>query len=126
MCPVGTFGVKERATSQADGCATCPPGYYCAPGTEHFMLSPCPPGAYCPAGSDKVACPAGTTRSDLFGQTVGDCSSCAAGTSCGGGDTSGGSTCGLGYYCPSGVAAPGLPCPAGTYGGFKTGKIDPH
>lgn len=88
------------------------------------MLAPCPPGAYCPEGSAKIACPAGTSRTALFGQTLADCSSCAAGSSCGSGSATA-TTCGLGYYCPLGVSAPGLPCPAGTFGGYKTGKIDP-
>jgi hypothetical protein len=31
----------------------------------------------------------------------------------------------MAYYCPTGAAAPGLPCPAGTFGGYKSGKTDP-
>lgn len=31
----------------------------------------------------------------------------------------------MAYYCPTGVSSPGLPCPAGTFGGYMSGKTDP-
>jgi len=80
-------------------------------------------GAYCPSGVYTV-CPAGTTGKTLYGVSANDCTTNAAGTSSASGSTVS-LTCGLAYYCPSGVAYPGLPCPAGTWGGYKSGKIDP-
>jgi hypothetical protein len=56
--------------------------------------------------------------------SLNDCKTCPSGTSCGEGATTS-TTCGMGYYCPTGVAAPGYPCPAGTFGGYMSGKIDP-
>jgi hypothetical protein len=123
LCPAGTFGIKERATSQSDGCAQCPSGYNCIAGTSHFQLHPCPLGAYCKDGV-YAACPEGTTGDALYGMSLNDCKTCPSGTSCGEGATTS-TTCGKGYYCPTGVAAPGYPCPAGTFGGYMSGKIDP-
>lgn len=56
--------------------------------------------------------------------SLNDCKTCPSGTACGTGATTA-ATCEQAYYCPSGVAAPGLPCPAGTFGGYMTGKTDP-
>jgi hypothetical protein len=123
LCPAGTFGIKERAVSQVDGCAACPSGYNCVAGTEHFELAPCPMGAYCKDGIF-AACPAGTTGDTLFAVSLNDCKTCPAGTSCGEGATTA-TTCGNAYYCPTGAAAPGFPCPAGTFGGYRSGKTDP-
>jgi hypothetical protein len=123
-CPAGYFGIKERGVSQSDACSACPSGYNCIEGTEHFTLAPCPLGAYCKDGI-YAACPEGTTGDTLYGVSVNDCKTCDAGTSCSSGATTT-TTCDQGYYCPAGVAYPGYPCPAGTFGGYKTGKTDPN
>ena len=85
---------------------------------------PCPLGAYCIDGI-YAACPEGTTGDILGSVGLNDCKTCPAGTSCGEGATTS-TTCGQAYYCPAGAAAPGFPCPAGTFGGWKTGKTDPN
>lgn len=123
-CPAGYFGIKERGVSQSDACSVCPSGYNCIEGTEHFALAPCPLGAYCKDGI-YAACPEGTTGDTLYGVSLNDCKTCDAGTSCSSGATTT-TTCDQGYYCPAGVAYPGYPCPAGTFGGYKTGKTDPN
>jgi hypothetical protein len=93
------------------------------PGTADFTLAPCPLGAYCIDGIYTI-CPAGTTGDTLYGASINACKTCPAGTSCGSGSTTA-TTCGIAYYCPSGAAYPGFPCPAGTFGGYKSGKTDP-
>lgn len=49
------------ARSEAEGCDTCPAGYYCPAGTENFEQWACPMGAYCEQGSTyPTKCPTGT------------------------------------------------------------------
>ena len=52
-------------------------------GDKYYTVEPCPAGYYCPSGSyEKVACPAGFWRNDLYGKDVSDCGPCPAGTYC--------------------------------------------
>ena len=78
-CPAGYYGTHEGAKSETFGCAECPPGYNCQPGTADFELVPCPQGGYCPRGSAVIYCPAGTFNDNLYGRSLGDCRTCPAG-----------------------------------------------
>lgn len=89
------------------------------------MQVPCPLGSYCP---DEAAyahpCPSGTYGDALFSRSIGDCITCDVGTQCSAGNPGRGASCEEGYYCPRGSYVHQYPCPAGTYGAYKTGKRD--
>ena len=75
------------------------------PDTQLYDVEPCPAGYYCPSGSyEKIACPAGTWRNDLYGKDVKDCGPCPAGTFCPNTATTTADiqTCGAGRFCPEG------------------------
>ena len=123
-CPAGTAGIRERASSQANGCVDCPAGSYCPEGTADYLKSPCPRGAYCAKGAAIVPCPAGTFNADLNGRALGDCKQCPNGHECPEMSIDKGDVCAKGYYCPKGSAVGEFPCPAGTHGAGRTGKLD--
>lgn len=123
-CPAGKFGTMERAKSEADGCATCPPGYNCYEGTSNFELVPCPKGGYCEAGKTVIACPPGTFNNDLYGRSKNDCKTCPIGHECKEESVDQGTLCPEGYFCPRGSEINQYPCPAGTHGNSQTGKKD--
>lgn len=60
----------------------------------------------------------------MYAVSANDCTPTVAGTAASSGDALA-SVCEMGYYCPTGVPAPGYPCPAGTFGAWRTGKTDP-
>lgn len=123
-CATGKFGTMAGAQTEAGGCADCPMGYNCQPGTAHFELVPCPAGGYCPRGEGAIACPAGTFNDNLYARAVSDCKTCPIGHQCGEESTDKGSICGAGFYCPRGSGDGSYPCPAGTHGNSQTGKKD--
>ena len=66
LCDPGQFGLIDRARSKTEGCADCPAGYYCLPGTTDFNLYPCPLGMYCPVATEvPKKCPKGTFNDRL-------------------------------------------------------------
>ena len=81
-CPAGKAGIRERATSESDGCIDCPAGFYCPEGTADYTKNPCPRGAYCETGAAIVVCPAGTYNDNLFGKSIADCRPCPNGHEC--------------------------------------------
>lgn len=112
-------------------CGICPPGFYCPPGTADYMDNPCPRGAYCTARPDKTTaivtplfklCPEGKFNDRPYGRSEADCQLCAAGYYCQEGQNNKGNICPEDYFCGVGSIAK---CPAGTYGGYRTGKISP-
>merc|ERR1719232_75018 len=123
-CPAGYAGIRERASSQANGCIQCPAGFYCPEGTADFLKSPCPRGAYCAKGAAMVVCPQGTYNDNLMGRSVADCQQCPNGHECAEGTVDRGDVCKAGNYCPKGSYPDQFACPAGTYGADRTGKSD--
>ena len=82
-CPAGTYNPAVQSKTEAE-CSTCPPGYYCL-GGSNTVSGECDPGYYCPAGSDMAQeqpCPITRYRNLPKGESVADCASCPAGTSC--------------------------------------------
>ena len=127
QCPQGYYGIMERASDAANGCAECPSGYVCQPGTSNYELYPCPRGYYCPNNSTvKVAeaCPAGYYNDLLYGRTFADCKLCKAGMQCETAQRDEGVVCEEGMVCPRGSSPQQYPCPLGTYGGYSKGKVD--
>ena len=120
-CPSGTYGNRTGATSQANGCASCPAGYFCIPGTVGYPSKAlrCPPGHYCPAGTTtqyQYPCPNGKFSRNVGNERSDQCENCPVGYYCQGGDRTGDTLCPLGHYCPIGTASRSQhPCPAGYY-----------
>ncbi len=101
-CPPGTIGNTTLLTRVED-CATCPPRFACAAGTNPDTQPPvaCAAGYFCPAGSSsaqQVACAAGTYSASTNASAAFDCQTCEV----------------SGSYCPAASTAP-LLCAAGSF-----------
>ena len=88
LCPPGVYGgsldTTHQTTPQCEG--SCPPGMQCPRGA--LTPAPCSAGTYCPEGSNSgVPCPAGRfgVRADLTASS--ECTTCAPGSWCSGGNT---------------------------------------
>lgn len=125
LCPNGFFGNVTGASTQAEGCYRCPPGYFCNRGPESNVHEPqpCVRGYYCPAGTkfgDEFPCPAGTyspeTVSGVRDSVSTGCLLCTNGSYCLQGFTVP-LPCPRGFYCPAGTDHQHrFPCPLGTFG----------
>ena len=121
LCPSGTYGNRTGATSQANGCATCPAGYFCIPGTVGYPTEAlrCPPGHFCLAGTTtqyQHPCPNGKFSRNVGNERSDQCENCPVGYYCVGGDRTGDNLCPMGHYCPIGTtSSTQYPCPAGYY-----------
>jgi len=120
-CPAGTYGTKNGAVSQADGCTTCPEGYFCAAGTLHITDTlQCRRGHFCPPGTKhatEFACPAGTYNSLKGSINSHACLDCPEGYFCAAGSiTYITQPCPAGRYCPvNTTSAYDHLCPQGTF-----------
>ncbi|CDW74382.1 cast multi-domain protein [Stylonychia lemnae] len=124
-CKQGYFGIAERASTEQHGCAVCPAGFFCLDGTDNFELNPCPRGHYCPIMTGlPIECPQGTYNDQLYKRTIADCQQCPMGHQCANATKNLGEICQEGYYCPLGSYPGQYPCPAGTFGGYRTGLKD--
>ena len=121
-CPKGTYGNMTGATTEAEGCADCPQGWYCPAALAGLPPNSllCPRGHYCSGktGDYKNSpCPAGKFLEGLGAVSSAECLDCPAGRSCAAGTADPqcqGCSCPKGHYCPRAITAP-VACPAGTF-----------
>ncbi|KAL0230075.1 hypothetical protein PCE1_003639 [Barthelona sp. PCE] len=113
VCPITTYNPDYNMSSLGD-CITCPAGYICNETmTDDYTTYSCPIGFYCEAGSfEPVACPTGSYRADLRGESIYDCDPCPAGSYCPDLNTTIPTECPDGMYCPENTTSPIL-CPIG-------------
>ena len=119
ICPAGKYGTKYGAANETDGCAPCPQGYYCEPGTPGYPREyvKCSPGHYCPEGtktSTEYSCPDGTFSKQIGLVSKSECKDCLPGYYCAHGDRTGDTLCQKGHYCPHNSSV-GTKCPSGMY-----------
>ncbi|KAM6987470.1 uncharacterized protein LKV04_010315 [Tautogolabrus adspersus] len=81
-CSVCEGGTYRPYLSPILQCVSCPPGYFCPPGTDHYKSNTCSLGYVCPMRSTQpIPCPPGTFGNLTHGETImGDCHPCPAGT----------------------------------------------
>ncbi|XP_055369802.1 uncharacterized protein si:ch211-286b4.4 [Betta splendens] len=120
-CPPGHFC---NISGLALPMGPCSAGYYCAGGateakpTDGETGSICPPGTYCAEGSEEPElCPAGTFSPEQGATGEAGCQPCTAGFYCRGpGLRTPTGPCSQGHWCPPGqTVATALPCPRGHF-----------
>ncbi|XP_067364271.1 uncharacterized protein si:ch211-286b4.4 [Channa argus] len=80
-CSVCEGGTYRTYLSLIPQCLSCPPGYFCPPGTAHYKIKICPLGYVCPMGSTQpVPCPPGSFGNLTQAGKMSDCHPCPAGT----------------------------------------------
>ncbi|XP_034024625.1 multiple epidermal growth factor-like domains protein 6 [Thalassophryne amazonica] len=78
LCEGGTY---HPYLSPITKCLTCPPGYFCPPGTDDFHSNSCPLGYVCPVGSTRpIPCLPGSFSNTTHAENMSDCHPCPAGT----------------------------------------------
>lgn len=120
-CPAGKYGTKLGAVSEADGCASCPAGFFCKSGSLLRDKVLCPSGFYCEEGTaEPVACVKGeynylspgamgyANASDCTGRSA----KCPRGSYCKVGRSP--RSCPPGAFCPEAFEGP-VQCPAGKF-----------
>ena len=98
---------------------SCPPGYYCPPGTTTANEFPCPAGTFQPLTqrTSSLACQTCTPGWYCDLASINPTAQCNGGYYCPGNNTTPtppATPCGIGNYCPIGSVAP-QPCPANYY-----------
>ena len=116
-CPLGTYGIRSAARSQAHGCTSCEPGYYCPVlGGQIGDRVLCPVGTYCPMGSGVFTnCPGGFANGEQGQMSAGACKPCGTGVYCPTGSSSS-TDCPAHHYCPAETTNfATYPCPSGRF-----------
>ncbi|XP_077105722.1 uncharacterized protein LOC143764221 isoform X2 [Ranitomeya variabilis] len=100
LCPEGSYCYQEGQRGVPSPNGSCPPGYYCPPGTGSPFSYPCQPGSY--------------WNMTKQGVDISICLPCPAGFFCDMPSLLEPKLCLAGFYCPQGSPSP-HPCPEGTY-----------
>ena len=121
-CPPGTYNSNTGQISSA-ACAKCAAGTSCPKyGNIADSGVPCPPGYFCAAGTEyptQTPCSAGSYNDEYSKISQADCVNCPQGYYCTAGTnryTNPMVPCPPGYFCPSNTgSATANPCNGGTY-----------